>query len=166
MKKGWIWMKKVMVYAYSQFNLGDDLFIKILCERYPETQFVLYAPKQYKRCFQGMRNIRFFPSDAFSSGASIIFSSIYIYASCSPKAVMRPFTLAVPCLFKEKTGERCSKIRKQCGSAVNLFFCWARTSVHFMTSSFIKNISKFSALIRILVSEKSIPMTFSRIYQT
>src|SRR5699024_1160694 len=52
MKKGWIWMKKVMVYAYSQFNLGDDLFIKILCERYPETQFVLYAPKQYKRCFQ------------------------------------------------------------------------------------------------------------------
>jgi len=65
MKKGWIWMKKVMVYAYSQFNLGDDLFIKILCERYPETQFVLYAPKQYKRCFQGMRNIRFFPSDAF-----------------------------------------------------------------------------------------------------
>src|SRR5699024_12697218 len=65
MKKGWIWMKKIMDYAYSQFNLGDDLFIKIVCERYPETQFVLYAPKQYKRCFQGMRNFRFFPSDAF-----------------------------------------------------------------------------------------------------
>src|SRR5699024_12636289 len=65
MKKGWIWMKKVMVYAYTQFNLGDDLFIKILCVRYPETQFVLYAPKQYKRCFQGMRKIRFFPSEAF-----------------------------------------------------------------------------------------------------
>src|SRR5690625_562348 len=65
MKKGWICMKKVMVYAYTQFNLGDDLFIKILCERYLETQFVLYAPMQYKRCFQDIRNIRFFPSDAF-----------------------------------------------------------------------------------------------------
>src|SRR5690625_2356463 len=106
MKKDGCGMKKVMVYAYTQFNLGDDLFIKILCERYPETQFVLYAPKKYKRCFQGMRNILFFLVMLYSSGASIIFSSIYIYADCLPKGVMQPFTLAVRYLFKERTGER------------------------------------------------------------
>ena len=29
------------------FNLGDDLFIKILCERYPEHKFYLFSKKDY-----------------------------------------------------------------------------------------------------------------------
>ena len=45
-------MKKIKVYAYTRQNLGDDLFIKILCERYPNTQFVLYAPNVYKDIFK------------------------------------------------------------------------------------------------------------------
>jgi colanic acid/amylovoran biosynthesis protein len=57
-------MKKVMVYAYTNFNLGDDLFIKILCERYPQTQFVLYAPSKYKICFKDINNLKIFPSDS------------------------------------------------------------------------------------------------------
>ncbi|MED4268334.1 polysaccharide pyruvyl transferase family protein [Priestia megaterium] len=61
--KGLKKMKKVMIYAYTEFNLGDDLFIKILCERYPDTQFVLYAPRQYKVLFEKLNNISFFPSD-------------------------------------------------------------------------------------------------------
>jgi colanic acid/amylovoran biosynthesis protein len=56
-------MKKVMIYAYTQFNLGDDLFIKVLCERYPETSFMLYAPSGYKCTFKGLPNIRIIPSD-------------------------------------------------------------------------------------------------------
>src|SRR5699024_2848131 len=68
----------------------------------------------------------FFPMTLYSSGASIIFSSIHIYANCWPKAVMQPFTLAVRCLFKGQIGERRWKIREQCGSAVTLFFCWAQ----------------------------------------
>lgn len=58
-------MKKVMVHAYTQFNLGDDLFIKILCERYPETIFILPAPKQYKNNFKSMSNLRVFANDSF-----------------------------------------------------------------------------------------------------
>lgn len=57
-------MKKVMVKAYTQFNLGDDLFIKILCERYPRTKFILYAPKRYKSTFGKMKNIRFYHNDS------------------------------------------------------------------------------------------------------
>lgn len=55
--------KKVMIYAYANFNLGDDLFIKILCERYPETQFLLYAPSKYRHSLRELRNISIFPSN-------------------------------------------------------------------------------------------------------
>lgn len=58
-------MKKVIVHAYTQFNLGDDLFIKILCERYPKTTFVLSAPKQYSKSFKDISNLRIFPNDSF-----------------------------------------------------------------------------------------------------
>lgn len=58
-------MKKVMINAYTRFNLGDDLFIKILCERYPNTQFLLYAPQDYKSLFKSFDNISIFPSDQF-----------------------------------------------------------------------------------------------------
>ncbi|MGL5377345.1 MAG: polysaccharide pyruvyl transferase family protein [Cetobacterium sp.] len=41
-------MKKILIKAYAHFNLGDDLFIKMLCERYSDTQFYLYATPQYE----------------------------------------------------------------------------------------------------------------------
>lgn len=57
--------KKVLIYAYTNFNLGDDLFIKLLCERYPNTLFYLYVPSDYKKLFNDIRNIRIIPSDKF-----------------------------------------------------------------------------------------------------
>ena len=32
-------MKKVFIYAYLAQNLGDDLMVRILCERYPHIKF-------------------------------------------------------------------------------------------------------------------------------
>ncbi|UJL45808.1 polysaccharide pyruvyl transferase family protein [Virgibacillus sp. NKC19-16] len=57
--------KRVMIYAYTNFNLGDDLFIKILCERYPETNFILYAPNEYKYSLERLENVSVCPSDNF-----------------------------------------------------------------------------------------------------
>lgn len=54
-----------MINAYTKLNLGDDLFIKILCERYPQTRFYLYAPKEYKRLFKKVRNLTIFPNNIF-----------------------------------------------------------------------------------------------------
>ncbi|WP_078378671.1 polysaccharide pyruvyl transferase family protein [Sutcliffiella halmapala] len=56
-------MKKIMLNAYTNRNLGDDLFIKVLCERYLNTEFVLYAPKEYKEFTQNSPNINFVRSD-------------------------------------------------------------------------------------------------------
>lgn len=66
-------LKKIMVYAYTNFNLGDDLFIKVLCERYPNTNFVLYAPSEYKKNFQELNNITYYSSDSiFFRGINFI----------------------------------------------------------------------------------------------
>lgn len=57
-------MKKMLIYAYTEFNLGDDLFIKVLCERYPDTQFIICAPRLYKLCFKEIPNLKVYPSDS------------------------------------------------------------------------------------------------------
>ncbi|MFZ7942506.1 polysaccharide pyruvyl transferase family protein [Neobacillus sp. 19] len=59
-------MKKIMVYAYTHFNLGDDLFIKMLCERYPNVRFFLYAPGKYKNNFSNVKNIRIIPIESIT----------------------------------------------------------------------------------------------------
>lgn len=49
--------KKVLVSAYAIENLGDDLFIKILCDRYKNTDFFLIASKKYRNIFKDYNNL-------------------------------------------------------------------------------------------------------------
>lgn len=51
-----------MIRAYTEFNLGDDLFIKILCERYPDTQFVVIGSKDYNLAFKDIPNLKVYSS--------------------------------------------------------------------------------------------------------
>lgn len=51
-------MNKIFVYAYMKFNLGDDLFVKKLIERYPSTKFYIVADLKYKRVFKKNKNLR------------------------------------------------------------------------------------------------------------
>ncbi|MCW1929095.1 polysaccharide pyruvyl transferase family protein [Bhargavaea beijingensis] len=57
-------MKKAMIHAYTTLNLGDDLFIKVLTERYPNTKFYLYAPRTYKKVFSNQKNLKIIPSNS------------------------------------------------------------------------------------------------------
>lgn len=41
-------MKNILIEAYSCLNLGDDLFIKILTERYKKNNFYLFTSSDYK----------------------------------------------------------------------------------------------------------------------
>lgn len=56
-------MKKAMIYAYTSFNLGDDLFIKELCYRYSRTHFYIYCSPKYKNNFKSIKNLSIIPSN-------------------------------------------------------------------------------------------------------
>lgn len=51
------------IVAYINGNLGDDLFVKILCDRYPKQKFVLIGPKKYKRLFKSLHNLHYMSDD-------------------------------------------------------------------------------------------------------
>lgn len=47
---------RIFVNFYSEINLGDDLFIKILLERYSDVNFDIFATKEYERIFCMYKN--------------------------------------------------------------------------------------------------------------
>ncbi|MGP4074902.1 polysaccharide pyruvyl transferase family protein [Halobacillus sp. K22] len=56
-------MKRILVDAYYYLNLGDDLFLKILFDRYPNVQWDLLTPyKKYELVFKEYRNVKIIKS--------------------------------------------------------------------------------------------------------
>ena len=52
-------MKRVLVHGYTMSNLGDDLFLRVLAERYP--QVVFYLPTlniDYKKKYKDLKNLK------------------------------------------------------------------------------------------------------------
>ena len=45
-------MKKIFLYAYDHVNLGDDLFIETIVNRYPDTEFYFWTDNENKKVFQ------------------------------------------------------------------------------------------------------------------
>jgi len=54
---------KVFVKLFTALNLGDDLFLKILLERYPNTNFILPAPGEYTEIFKDFKNLSVITQD-------------------------------------------------------------------------------------------------------
>lgn len=54
-------MKKILVDGYWNGNLGDDLFLKTLCERYPNQDFYIFCSKDKQKFFLNIPNIHFIP---------------------------------------------------------------------------------------------------------
>lgn len=49
--------------AFIMGNLGDDLFVHTLCNRYPNKKFVLCGEKKYKSLFQAFDNLKYVCTD-------------------------------------------------------------------------------------------------------
>lgn len=49
--------KKVLVLAYTNTNLGDDLFVHVLCQRYPDVSFYIEANQNYQKIFKNISNL-------------------------------------------------------------------------------------------------------------
>ena len=58
-----IYMKKIFIYAYMAKNLGDDLMVRLLCDRYPNVDFFLYADSFYKTAFKDLKNLTVFSAE-------------------------------------------------------------------------------------------------------
>lgn len=69
-------MKNVLVYFYAFRNLGDDLFIKILLDRYPNFHFKIIAPFSYEKLFRNYKNLSII-SPKFSIVSRVIFKLLF-----------------------------------------------------------------------------------------
>lgn len=61
-------MKKIFIKAYSQNNLGDDLFIEMLCRRYPQHHFVMPCAPEFEETFKHITNLERLPVIPFIDG--------------------------------------------------------------------------------------------------
>lgn len=51
-------MKKIFILAYAKANVGDDLFIQMLLEKYKDVQFYInIKEKEHQKAFENYRNI-------------------------------------------------------------------------------------------------------------
>lgn len=50
-------MKKIYIKAFAHLNFGDDLFVKILCERYPNTKFYISCSRFTDTPFENVHNL-------------------------------------------------------------------------------------------------------------
>lgn len=58
--------KKVKLRAYVEGNLGDDLFLEIICRRYPNIDFFICGSKNLKKLYSKIRNARYISNDTIS----------------------------------------------------------------------------------------------------
>ena len=53
--------KKVFLFAYTQTNLGDDLFVEFMLKKYPEVNFEIYIPDLINaKAFNKYKNIKIY----------------------------------------------------------------------------------------------------------
>ena len=51
--------KKVKLRAYAAANLGDDLFIELICKRYPNNEFFLCGSKKFNKVYKKIPNLEY-----------------------------------------------------------------------------------------------------------
>lgn len=56
-------VKKIFLYAYDRINLGDDLFVHTIANRYPNAKFYLWSNKNNIKTFSALKNLRVLPQD-------------------------------------------------------------------------------------------------------
>lgn len=61
-------MKKTFLYAYDGVNLGDDLFVRVICGRYPEVQFYIWGDEARREVFRDVPNLKVLLRDNPLSG--------------------------------------------------------------------------------------------------
>lgn len=109
----------VFLYGIFTVNLGDDLFFKIILERYPNTRFVVYAPMIYKHILSPYCNCIILSDSDFPlkllrkiSSITHISYNIILYFYIFLKYKIRVFLIAGGSLFIEGNSNIPRLVRK------------------------------------------------------
>lgn len=57
-------MKKIFLYAYDRRNLGDDLFVHTIVQRYPKAQFYMWSDKENRETYACLPNLKVIDRDS------------------------------------------------------------------------------------------------------
>lgn len=58
-------MKKIFLYAYDRQNLGDDLFVRTIVNRYPHVKFYMLSVRENQRTFSTLSNLKVIDKDSY-----------------------------------------------------------------------------------------------------
>lgn len=77
-------MKYVVLNAYTEKNLGDDLFVRYIINRYSNTNFYILNNSKYKYVFDDLKNLKFLDleTNVFLSLGSKIYRSLIPNFKC------------------------------------------------------------------------------------
>lgn len=81
--------KNIYIKAYTRINLGDDLFIHILCSRYPNVTFYLKKYFQYTDIFSNIPNLIVIENMDNIQFDAIVYIGGSIFIENSPNSVIR-----------------------------------------------------------------------------
>jgi len=110
--------KKVFVSAYVSNNLGDDLFIKELYERYNDVDFYMLGPKKYSNEWSNVKNLKFI---GFNKLLWKVFNNsllVYLIVISFISLFIKTNILVTGSLFDENTTSNKSLVKKR----INNFF--------------------------------------------
>lgn len=85
--------KSVYIKAYTRMNLGDDLFIHILCARYPKHVFYLKDKDKYTKCFEKIQNLNIIEDSTDVKFDAIVYIGGSIFIENSKDSIKRVLEL-------------------------------------------------------------------------
>ncbi len=80
-------VKQIGVHAYPYGNVGDDLFILSLCNRYPHVQFHLAMDTSFAHAFVRIPNLTIYPTRTLTGRMRTILQKKYVFPAVVEKKI-------------------------------------------------------------------------------
>jgi colanic acid/amylovoran biosynthesis protein len=72
--------KRILLFVYTKLNLGDNLFIHTLAEKYPNIDFYTHSlDKEYNKAFEKYNNVKIIEEERLVDLVDIDFFDEFIY---------------------------------------------------------------------------------------
>jgi colanic acid/amylovoran biosynthesis protein len=103
---------KAFISAYVAGNLGDDLFIEVLCKRYPHIKFTIMGSNKYREFFSHITNLNYIGLNHYLWKVINRFELLHLVAHFIISRFIKLNILVTGSIFEETEGYR-KNIRKK-----------------------------------------------------